>query len=172
MKKKKTPQPDRAIISLPSLLQDERLCASFTGFQPAILTRFLAEFSAVLQPSSVYGAGRRSSQSGEMRGIVVLNHLRNAPSLNTSSIIFGLDRTTLDRTLTTLIPRMLSELRVTSFAYSHQHISTPFEKFPNCFSALDCTFVPHPHPPDLSFEQAKHYFCQAWEIWIQMARHR
>lgn len=155
---KKIPKTDRAIVSLSYLAQDERRCTSFTGFPPAILTQFLAEFSTVLQPDSAYGAGRRSSQSADIRGIFVLNHFRNAPSLSTSSILFGLDRSTLDRILNSLIPRLLTEIRVMSFAFSYQHMSTPFEFFPDCFAAVDCTFVPHPHPPGLSFEQAKNYY--------------
>jgi len=145
-------------VSLSELVNNERLCISFTGFAPELLSTFLAQFDSIFQPESSFTAGRRSTQTAEIRGIFLLNYFRNAPSMRSSGLLFGLSCSTLEKILRDVVPRLLPVISDISFANSRASMTVPFENFPNCFVAIDCTFVNHPPPPSLSFEEAKGYF--------------
>ena len=134
------------------------MCVSFTGFSPGFLAQFIGKYSSQLEPSSTYGSGRRSSQTAEIRGIIVLNYLRNSPNLETARALFGLSPSVLEKTLCEVIPKLVSVVSADSLQISYQHSNEPFEFFPNCFAALDTTFIPHPYPSGLSFVQAKDFF--------------
>ena len=133
-------------------------CVSFTGFTPQAVRSFLAQYGSTFEPPSTFGAGRRSTQTAESRGLFILNYLRNGPSLMSQRRIFGLCPSTLEAILSDVIPRLLPEIGPRSLQIGLGGMSVPFEHFENCFAAVDTTFIPHPHPPNISFEQAKNYF--------------
>jgi len=155
---KKKQSKEKEVISLSEIIADEKKCISFTGFRPSVLSQFLSHFNTALQPDSGFGAGRRSSQTSDLRGIFVLNYLRNGASLKSLSVLFGFNCSTLEKILKDVVPKLLPQLRAISLVKSNENSSIPFEHFQNCFSAIDCTFIHHPHPPGLSFDQSKNYY--------------
>jgi len=57
-----------------------------------------------------------------------------------------------------VVHNILPPVKVRAIQVANAHNSVPFDLFPNCYFALDTTFVSHPHPSGLSFEQAKEFF--------------
>jgi hypothetical protein len=78
--------------------------------------------------------------------------------MSASQTLFSLSRSSLDKILIDVIPRLLPEIREHSIALCNPKVSVPFDFFPGCFFAIDCTFVRHPPPSGLSFQQMKRFY--------------